>query len=424
MTPATFPPGWAPPAGPLRVLQVTTTSVGADWFYDQVTGLARLGHTVRAVLPVGGPVADRLRAAGVAVDLIPFHGKRPGQLARIAAAELRLLRLVREFRPDVIHSHLLKAMLSCRLAAAGYRPALRVTQVPGTIHLHSPLLRWLDRATLPREDVVIGSCQLIADQYQQMGARSVAVGYYGCDVHRLDPATPGDAFRREFGLARDTPAVGMIAYMYPSRIRHFRKVGVKGHEILLDAAPLILRRMPDARLFVVGDSLVGSPEYRRELEARAAALGVTGSVYFTGWRADIASVLAGLNVVVSPSIEESACYAMVEALLMRKGVVASNVGGLPDTVQHGRTGLLVPPGDPASLAAAVTELLADPARCQEMGRRGREHCLRRFDINATVAHVEATYRAGLRDLRRGQRSRPDRRPASPQPASSLKASPP
>ncbi len=204
---------------PLRVLQVTATAVGGTWFHDQVTGLARRGHDVRAVLPEPGPLASRLVSAGIGVDIVRFRGKRPGQLPRIAAAELRLFRLIRDFRPDVIHAHLLKAILACRLASAGYRPALRVTQVPGTVHLHIPVLRWLDRWTLRRDDVVIGSCQAIADRYRAMGARSVAVSYYGCDVHAIDPSTPGAAFRREFGLADDTPAIGMIAHMYRSRLR-------------------------------------------------------------------------------------------------------------------------------------------------------------------------------------------------------------
>jgi glycosyltransferase involved in cell wall biosynthesis len=374
---------------PLRILQVTATSVGGAWFHDQVTGLARRGHVVRAVLPEPGPLAARLAGAGIGVDIVRFRGKRPEQLPRIAAAELRLLRLVREFRPDVIHAHLLKAVLACRLASAVYRPALRVTQVPGTAHLHIPVLRWLDRCTLRRDDVVIGSCQAIAERYRAMGARSVAVSYYGCDVRALDPATSPVAFRREFGLAEGTPAIGMIAHMYRSGLRAFREIGVKGHEVFIDAAPLIRARVPGAVLFVIGDELTGDRGYRRELQARAAALGA--DVRFTGHRSDIAAVLAGLDVVVSPSIEESACYAVVEAMLMGKGVVASNVGGLPDTVRHGQTGLLVPPGDPAALAAAVAALAADPARCAEMGRRGRAECLRRFDIDATVAEVEAVY---------------------------------
>ena len=193
-----------------------------------------------------------------------------------------------------------------------------------------------------------------------MGARAVAVSYYGLDVRKFDPRTSGAGFRREFGLADDTPTVGMVAHMYPTNMRAYRKNGVKGHEVFLDAVPLILQQVPDARMFVVGDELAGNGDYRRRLEARAAALGLTDSVHFTGHRSDIASVMAGLDVAVNPSLQDSACGTMVQALLMGKGVVASNVGGLPDTVQDGETGLLVPPADPAALAAAVTKLLTDP----------------------------------------------------------------
>ena len=180
--------------------------------------------------------------------------------------------------------------------------------------------------------------------------------------------------------------------MYPSRLHGFGGIGIKGHEVLLRAAPQILRSTPGTQLFVVGDEMSGSGEYRRGLEASAIALGLAGHVHFIGHRTDITSVLAGLDVVVNPSMEESACYTMVEALLMERGVVASNVGGLPDTVQHGETGLLVPPGDPAALAAAVTELLADPGKRREMGRLGRARCLRQFDIAVTVAKLETLYR--------------------------------
>ena len=88
---------------------------------------------------------------------------------------------------------------------------------------------------------------------------------------------------------------------------------------------------------------------------------------------------------------------------MRRSVVASNVGGLPDTVQHGVSGLLVPPGDPAALADAVAELIADPPRREEMGRQGRDYCLRRFDVNATVTQLQALYLEGL-DRKRMRRA--------------------
>ena len=113
--------------------------------------------------------------------------------------------------------------------------------------------RLLDQWTLSRDDLTIGSCQAIADHYRAMGARSVAVSYYGFDVHHLDPLTPGSAFRREFGLADDIPTVGMLAHMYPTQLRAFQAIGVKGHEVFLDSAALLLKRIPGIQIFVIGD---------------------------------------------------------------------------------------------------------------------------------------------------------------------------
>jgi len=361
-----------------------------------VTGLAQLGHEIRAVLPGEGPLTAKLRAADIPVDVIPFSGKKIQQLPRISMAQVQLARLIRKHQPEVIHSHLIKAMLCCRIASAACPDALVVSQVPGMVHLRHGIAKWLDQATLRRDDVVLGSCRAVQNEYVRMGAKATGTSYYGCDVHRIDPFTSPEPFRREFGLPGGAPAIGMVAYMYSYRLRSFREYGVKGHEVFIDAAPEILRRVPDARLFVVGDELIGDGSYRRSLEDRARRLGLGDRMIFTGYRGDIPAVMAGLDLVVNPSIDESACYTMVEALLMRKGVVASDVGGLPDTVQHGETGLLVPPGDAGALAASVVELLADPERRQRMGQLGRERCLRTFDIKRTVFEVEETYRSALR----------------------------
>ncbi|WP_354637087.1 glycosyltransferase family 4 protein [Kitasatospora camelliae] len=396
---------------PLRILQITSTAVGGSWFHDQVRGLAGLGHEVCAVLPREGPLADRLRGiGGVRVEIIPFGlSRRIRQLPGLLRAQWRLTRFVREYRPDVIHSHLIIAVLAGRVASAGWRPALVVSQVPGLVHLRMAPFRILDRLSLHRDDLVLGSCREIARRYRAMGAREVAVSYYGCDVHRFDPATPAEPFRREFGIGDGTPAVGMVAYMYPSTFRDFREIGVKGHEVFLDAVPLVLRQHPDARFFVVGDELVGDGRYRRELEDRAARLGVADRVHFTGFRSDVGSVMAGLDVLVNPSMDESACYTVVEALLMLKGVVATDVGGLPDTVRHETTGLLVPPADPAALAQAVSALIADPAARRRLAGRGRELALRQFDITGTVNQVNELYHRMLAaPAARGRLRRPGR----------------
>jgi glycosyltransferase involved in cell wall biosynthesis len=388
---------------PLTILQVVTTAVGGDWFHDQAVGLVRRGHTVLAVVPAEGPLATRLRASGVEVRIVPLCGWRPRQLPRVANAELRLIKLIREFKPDVVHAHLLKAIIACRVANLFGRPNARVSQIAGAAHLRSPLFRGMDRLTLPCDDVVIGSCTAFAERYRRMGARRVAVSHYGCDVHRLDPTASGAAFRAEHGLDPATPTVGIIAHMYPTRIRAFRDIGVKGHEVLIDAVPRLLSRVPDVQVFIVGDDLASAGTYREDLYRRAERLGVADRVRFTGHRADVQNVIAAMDVLVNASLDESASYSMVEALLMEKGVVASDVGGLPDTVQHRETGLLVPPADPVALADAVADLLGDAQWRRTMGQLGRQRCLRRFDIDRTVSNVETIYRTTLAARRRGAR---------------------
>jgi glycosyltransferase involved in cell wall biosynthesis len=370
---------------------VTSTATGGDWFHDQVVGLTRRGHVVQVVLPAAGPLAQRLASVGVPVHIVPFSGWRPHQLPRVAKAQHRLMRLIRQFKPEVVHSHLLKATVACRVSRMAGDGAVHINQIAGTVHLRSPVLRRIDSATLRGADVVIGSCSAFARRYEELGARRVAVSHYGCDVRRLDPSTPGHDFRREFGLAANVPLVGMIAHMYRSRIRAFGRIGFKGHEVFIESVPPLLRRVPEAHAFVVGDEFHGDGLYRRALERLADEQGVSDRIHFTGHRSDTQSVLAGLDVLVCPSLEESASYAAIEGLLMRKGVVASNVGGLPDTVQHDETGLLVPAADPVALAEAVASLLTDVDRRRRLGTLGRERCLQRFDIQRTVADVEAIY---------------------------------
>jgi glycosyltransferase involved in cell wall biosynthesis len=380
---------------PLRILQVVTTSKGGDWFRDQVSELVARGHHVKAVLPSEGPLADRVRELGIEVEIVPICGWRPQQWPRVFVAHVRLSRILRRYKPDVVHAHLLKAHVACRLTSLVLRKALCVNQVTGTTHLRSPILRLIDRLTLPLADVVVGSCAAFAREYRSLGARAVAISYYGCDVHKFGTeASP--TLLDELKIPSSTPLVGMVAHMYPSRIRAFKDIGIKGHEVLIDAIPHVLREFPNVRFVIAGDEFAGDGSYRRSLEERAARIGVSDVTYFIGHRADVGNVLASIDVLVSPSLEESASYAVIEALLMEKAVVASAVGGLPDSVQHGETGYLVPPRDHVALAQAVVDVLSDPSRSREMGCLGRQRSLRKFDIENTVSQIEEVYRSGLR----------------------------
>ena len=166
-------------------------------------------------------------------------------------------------------------------------------------------------------------------------------------------------------------------------------------DVLLDAAPLILARHPDAEILIVGDGAC-----RAELEARSRLNGVTDRVKFLGHRDDVPAVLAGADLFVLPSRSEAFPNAIVEAMMAGLPVVASHVGGIPELVEDGRTGRLVPPGDATQLAAALIELLDHPDRAQQMGQTARRRIEEQYSFDRMVHQFETLY---LRELaaRRG-----------------------
>jgi len=185
-------------------------------------------------------------------------------------------------------------------------------------------------------------------------------------------------------LPDDAQIVGVVA-----RLEH-----EKGHPTLLEAWPSILRRVPTARLLVVGEG-----SRREELEAQAIALGIAKTVVFTGRRDDIPAVTAALDVAVLPSYREAQGLTILEAMALSRPVVASAVGGIPEVIQDGRTGLLVPPHDAAALAAAVVRLLTDHAYADMLARGGHDLVHDRFCVELMVYAIEQLYDEGARAVR-------------------------
>ena len=378
----------------LKILQVCGASEGGSWFIDQVTALVARGYEVVVVTPGAGSVSRRLRAQGLTVHEIPFRGYRPTSLPTVLRAVREIRRISRSGGFDLVHAHLLKASVVCRVALRGQGPRL-VSQAPSIMHLENRWLRWIDRLTMRWDGLLLASCTEFAKRYRELGARKTAVSFYGCDTSQLDPEASGDPFRTECGLPDGTTAVGMIAHMYPTRMRAFAAVGVKGHETFIDAARKVAAIRDDVRFFVVGDEFAGDGSYRTALELRASDLVAQGLLSFLGHRSDIQTVLAGMDILVNPSLSESASYTMIEASLMRRPVVATAVGGLLDTVRHEETGLLVPPADPGALAAAIDRLVGDPGLRDRLGSAGRMHVEALFNLTATVDSVEAAYAIAL-----------------------------
>jgi glycosyltransferase involved in cell wall biosynthesis len=164
----------------------------------------------------------------------------------------------------------------------------------------------------------------------------------------------------------------------------------KGHDVLLDAAALVLAHHPDVRFQIVGDG-----SRRAELERHAAALGITAQVAFRGHSADVPAVLRESDVFAFPSFMEASPNAVLEAMAAALPIVASNVGGIPEVVTHGRNGLLVPPRNAQALAAGIVRVLDDPAHAAALGTAARQTAADNFSFERMVAEFERLYRSEL-----------------------------
>jgi glycosyltransferase involved in cell wall biosynthesis len=160
----------------------------------------------------------------------------------------------------------------------------------------------------------------------------------------------------------------------------------KGHRHLIDAMPAILRAVPETWLAVVGEGSEADA-----LRSQAESLGVSERVIFTGRRDDVSALTADLTVAVLPSLREAQGISLLEAMARRVPVVASDVGGIPEVVTDGVDGRLVPPGDAATLAEAVVQLLRDPDLRRRLGEAGRRTVTDRFSIDAQVRRIQNVY---------------------------------
>jgi glycosyltransferase involved in cell wall biosynthesis len=201
------------------------------------------------------------------------------------------------------------------------------------------------------------------------------------------PASPppsGRDLRGELGIARDAPLIGAVGVLRAQ----------KAHGVLLRAAAALAGAHPSLTVLIAGEG----PE-RAALETLARELGIDARVCLPGYREDVGDILQALDVAVSSSDYEGSPLAVMEYMDAALPIVATAVGGVPDLIEHGVHGLLVPPGDSAALAGAIGELLGDPRRARALGERARERRREEFDIETLVRRLEALYEELLEEKR-------------------------
>lgn len=336
---------------------------------DLVAALDRARWTPIVVVPAEGEVADRCRALGVAAGVVPLPRlRRPHP--EIVRSVVALRSLARDRGAVLLHANGSRAMVYAGLAGRlGRRPVIWHVRVADRDRL-------LDRLLVRLASAVIVNSEAVGRRLGWAPPGKVRSIPNGVDLARFAPRPLEAGSRRSLGLPEGGPVVASVGRFVP----------YKGYAHLVEAAALVARDRPDAHWLLVGDG-----EQRGELERRCRALGLGGTIHFTGWRQDVPEILAASDVFVMPSLGEHFGRVLVEAMAMGKPVVATDAGGTPEIVLDGETGLLVPPAEPEPLARAVLALLNDGARAQRLGAAGRRRAEARFSLARHAAAVEALY---------------------------------
>ncbi|MBU0753445.1 MAG: glycosyltransferase family 4 protein [Gammaproteobacteria bacterium] len=335
---------------------------------NEMLGLRELGHTALVACQPGARLGQRAREAGFEV----FETRMRNAVD--VPAILRLRRCIRDCRADVVNTH---SGRDTQLAGMAARLLARRPRIVRTRHLALPITSRFTYSVLP--DHVVTVSAHVARYLATAGvpADRITAVPTGIDLTRYIAAPGGGTLRAELGLAADAMLVGTVAIL--------RKK--KGHAELLEAIPAVLARFPDTHFVFAGDG----PQ-RDNLERRIAELGLGNSVHLLGLRRDVVNVLQSLDLFVLPTHQEALGTAFVEAGAMGLAAIGSDIDGVPEIVGAGETGKLVPVNNPPALAAAIVELLDDPALRRHMGESARQKVAARFSRAAMVDAMVGAYR--------------------------------
>jgi glycosyltransferase involved in cell wall biosynthesis len=319
---------------------------------------------------------DRLRAEGVPAHRIESHGRFDGHLL------LELRRLIDdEIRPQVLHSHSYKtdAMLALLCGLLRRRPKLVATNhlwTHETLRLRA--YEALDALAFRFFDRVVAVSRAIGDEMRTRGVPddTIEVIPNGLDFAELGAEAPLGGLREEIGVAPHELLVGAVGRLSPQ----------KGLDHLVRAAAELAPRR-DLRFVIVGEGPL-----RADIERQIQEHGLEGRVLLLGRRDDVPQILGALDIFVLPSLREGTPMALLEAMGAGVAAIASDVGGVRDVVDEGRTGLMVPSADASALARAIARLADDAALRTALGRAAKDAVRLRFSAGAMERRYESVYR--------------------------------
>jgi len=297
-----------------------------------------------------------------------------------------MVRVIRRYKPHIVHTHAAKAGTIGRVAAW----MARVPVVVHTFHGHvlrgyfSPrkeeAFRAIERGLARLSDELVAVSPRVREELLEMRIGrpdAFSVVPLGFDLGRFDEAASlRGQLRNELGIPPESPVVGIVARLVP----------IKAHEVFLAMAETLQRRVPSMHFVLVGDG-----ERRAELERMVDTAGLRPVTHFLGWRADLARIYADIDVVALTSRNEGSPVALIEGMACARPVVSTRVGGVPDVVCHHETGWLAAMDDAEGMAGLVLDVLALPDRGAAVAAAGRAHVRATYGADRLIADIDALY---------------------------------
>lgn len=348
----------------LFVSEATGWTGGANQIWLTAQELKKRGHDILVACNENGELSDRLKAAGI--DTRHFRIRQDYDVP----SALKLGRMAKDWKADLVHAHHPKAHAMALLAAklCGVK-SIATRRVIKPIN-RNPFSRYKYASKGISRYVAV--CQAAADELHAVGVERerISVIPSGIQMERFEVSREARSVLRDWRPWR----VVMVAHWAP----------IKGHEFLLKAAALNKDKLPNVVYRLVG-------RQTQELRPLAESLGIADRVEILGERKDVPQQLAQSHLYAMPSLQEGIGGACIEAQAGLLPVVASRVGGLPQVIDDGRTGWLVPPGDPQALADAIAKVFADYAAAERMAQAGYEKVRKEYALEAVVDRLEAFY---------------------------------
>ncbi len=336
-------------------------------------------HELSVVYFTPGPLGEDVEALGIPMTRISTKGMKDPFIIP------RLVGLMRRTKPDVVHTHLSKSDLSGLMAAFIARVPVRISSIHNVDpwrkkrYLSAFMRLWV-KTCHHMIAVSEGVRDYVIENSDYPPDKITAIDN-GIDLKRFDPSQINPLNKTDWGIEADTITVGMVARLEES----------KGHHILIDAADIVIRELPQVRFVIVGDGFL-----REKLESQRDKSGLQGKVIFTGILRDIPGVMATLDLIVFSSLWEGLPVALLEAMSMQKAVVSTAVGGIPKVIESGKNGILVEKDNAQELAQEIIRVLKDQALLNQLGKSARKTIEERYSAEAMHQRILQMYEHYLR----------------------------